>query len=261
MKISIQPTISTFKKYAHFAEQENLDFEIVDFAFPSTINSDTNPIVQKYRLCLEGRTEHLTMHGPFMDLYIHSPDNNISKVAKERILECLEVATELNVQAVVFHTNSLPMIERQSYYDNWVDTNAIFWSEMIEKFDLTILLENMWDKSPDLLLGLIKKVNSPKLRVCLDTGHCNVFSKVNIREWFESLGEYIAYIHVNDNKGDGDFELPIGDGSIDWKLFSQLASTCCPDARVVIEMSDLDAIRKSMDFMKANNVFPYVTQR
>ena len=78
----------------------------------------------------------------------------------------------------------------------------------------------MWEGSPDVFRKLLDEVNSPQLKICFDTGHANIFSKVPVSEWFDVLGKDIPYMHVNDNKGDVDNELVPGEGSINWQEFS-----------------------------------------
>ncbi len=44
-----------------------------------------------------------------------------------------------------------------------------------------------------------------------------------MKEWLESIGEYIFSLHLHDNDGTFDSHLPIGDGTFDFEtLFSYL---------------------------------------
>ena len=49
--------------------------------------------------------------------------------------------------------------------------------EKAAKLSTVICVENIHDKTPEALAALMRAANSPHLRVCIDTGHLNVFSK------------------------------------------------------------------------------------
>ena len=74
---------------------------------------------------------------------------------------------------------------------------------------------------PAEILDFVKEINSPALRVCLDTGHCTMCG-VEPGEAVRLLGaEYLAALHVHDNDGKRDLHwLPYA-GVIDWAAFSR----------------------------------------
>lgn len=252
----IQPSIDTFDEYSKFAKDNDLGFEIVDFAFPDVLSERYENVLKKYEE-KQDKSKLLSAHGAFFDLYINSPDFAVKDVARKRIIQNLETAQKLGLKFVVFHTNCLPMMGREAYYDNLVKEHVVFWKEMVEKFDVTILLENMWDKTPKYIARVIERVDSPKIGVCLDTGHHNVFSEAPLEEWFSHLGKYTPYLHLTDNKGDYDAELVLGEGTIDWKKFSELVKQYCNSPYVVIEVADLQMIETSMKFLKRNKIYPF----
>jgi sugar phosphate isomerase/epimerase len=256
-KILIQPTIDTLRDYEDYAGKTGYDFEVIDFAFPNILDSEYISVVKRYKAESRFPEKIIGMHGAFLDLYINSPDPAIKKVAQERIVRNLEIAKDLNIQYVAFHTNFLPMIEKESYYRNWVNAHVDFWKEIVEKFKITVLLENMWDKKPDGIAEVIEKVNSPYLKVLFDTGHANVFSKVPIKNWFEKLGKNIVYIQLNDNMGDGDSELPAGKGSVDWKEFDSLVKQHCDTPLVCLEVKDLNWVKETVEYLKKNSIYPF----
>ena len=69
------------------------------------------------------------------------------------------------------------------------------------------------------MLELIKELNLPNLRVCLDTGHANRLGD-SPAEAVRMIGkEYLAVLHVHDNDGTTDSHSEPGRGNIDWKDF------------------------------------------
>ena len=263
-RVLVQPAISIhrprrrFDEYVDYAIKQDFNFELVDFAIPVHTRAEASRFAKTYASDKRLKGRLTSMHGVFIDLYLNSPDVAIRKVAEDRIIQNLEVAQQLKVKYVVFHTNSLPMINKKEYADGWVTAHAAFWSKMLKKYDCTILLENMWDDSPELLKRVIKTVGSSRLGVCFDIGHANVFSRVPVEVWFSKLGRHMPYLHLNDNDGQHDYEWPPGRGSVDWEGFSRLVQKYCDNPLAVIEVPDLKAIKSSIAYLKKNQVYPFV---
>jgi len=260
-RILIQPTIKTFNDYKKYADRHNFAFEIIDFSFPSTMNGNYQKVAAKYKKRLKGTSLGVQHHGLFKDLYINSSDKLIKKASEKRIYQNLSIAHKLGANSVVFHTNFLPLIHHKSYLELWSATHAAFWKKVIKKYNITVLLENLWDPSPDHILDMINKVKSKKLGVCFDTGHYNVFSKVPMEQWFKKLGKHILCLHINDNKGDRDSELAPGEGTVNWKKFDYLVKRYCNKPAVVLEVDNLPAIERSAAYLKKAKVYPFSQRR
>jgi sugar phosphate isomerase/epimerase len=92
-----------------------------------------------------------------------------------------------------------------------------------ETYGVIICVENMPFGKQQLarvapLLEFVKEVDSPWLRVCLDTGHCACLGDDPI-EAVRLLGDKLAVLHVHDNDGKGDRHWFPGLGIIDWEAF------------------------------------------
>ena len=92
-----------------------------------------------------------------------------------------------------------------------------------EKYGVIICIENMPFGKQHLarvapMLEFVKEVDSPWLRVCLDTGHCACLGG-DPAEAVRLLGEYLAVLHVHDNDGKGDRHWIPGLGVVDWEAF------------------------------------------
>lgn len=255
-KILIQPTITNFDKYAEYAKTNGFYFEIIDFAFPKILDEQKDEIIESYKSKIKaGESKIMSMHGAFWDLYLNSPDQKIKNVAERRIIDNLKTADELGIEYVVFHTNIFPMMGNPAYYDNWVSAQVNFWKKHLSKYNATVLLENMWDKTPELINKVLNEVNSENIKVCFDIGHYNVFSTVGMEDWFKVLGNKIVYIHINDNNEDKDSELPPGAGNIDWKMVDKLIKKYCDDLIFVLELKDLEYINQGVKYLKENTSF------
>ena len=124
------------------------------------------------------------------------------------------------------------MCRCRSIRDEVVSGHSAFWPEVLERFpDITVCLENTYEPHPALFRQIMKKVNHPRLRVCLDVAHANVFSEDRPERWFRQLGPWIEHMHWNDNRGDRDNHLAIGDGTVRWSEVWEDVATCAARSR------------------------------
>lgn len=123
------------------------------------------------------------------------------------------------------------------------EMNLEFFSRLCkvaEAHDTVICFENMPMlalslSTPEQILRFVKQINSPNMRVCLDTGHCAVFG-LSPADAVRLLGkEYLRALHVHDNDGKADRHMLPGEGVIDWDAFAlALAEVGC-DCPVSLE--------------------------
>ena len=97
-------------------------------------------------------------------------------------------------------------------------------TEVARAEGITICLENMpfprfSISTPDDVMDIVNKINDDHFKMCLDTGHANIFSdhapSKSLRKW----REHIKVLHVHDNMGNrDDHRLPYY-GTVDWEDF------------------------------------------
>ena len=108
------------------------------------------------------------------------------------------------------------------------DININFMKELLKtakKFDVTICIENM--PFPDFslakpkdILRLVKEINDENLKICLDTGHAQVFdNELRLSDEVHRLGNYIKTLHVHDTKCGLDLHMMPFMGTIGWLEF------------------------------------------
>ncbi len=173
-------------------------------------------------------TPSLSLHAPFMDLCPGAVDNRVREVTVFRFDQMLQLARVLKAECIVFHSG----YEKWKYGLStglWLQKSLETWkplNEQAKSAGVKIAIENIFEDSPANLGLLMKEMDSGNFGVCFDTGHCNLFSKVPLHEWLDSLGPYIIELHLHDNDKSADQHLPIGDGTFDFRaLFSALKST------------------------------------
>jgi sugar phosphate isomerase/epimerase len=174
---------------------------------------------------LAARGLPVAVHAPFMDLNPGALEPLVFQATQRRFTQTLGAAGALKAQITVFH----PGFDRWRYGDQgslWVDQNLRFWPPLLrtaEKHGCVMALENIFEQTPHLLRQLLDTLDSPWLGHCFDVGHWNLFSKLSLEEWLQSLGHRTVHVHLHDNRGLADEHLAIGDGKIDFaEFFHQL---------------------------------------
>ena len=104
------------------------------------------------------------------------------------------------------------------YYPEWfVEKSVEFWREFLPQVPagMVLCLENVMEPSPQIPVDIIRQVDDPRLRLCLDVGHANAeLSRTPVMEWVEVCRPYLRHLHLHNNAGGGDLHDPLKRGTI-----------------------------------------------
>lgn len=250
-KFLIIPKLDELEKSLALAEEYGFGFEYNDFFIPDVMDNEklTDDIVSRYKA--HKLPEYCTMHGAFFDVLVFSSDKKIRRISEERIITSLDIARKIGAKGVVFHTNHNPDLNSEVYVRGWFDSNESFWRKVLPKYpDLEIYMENMFDRTPDMLCGLAKRLaDIPNFGVCFDYAHAAVYG-TDIDSWVDAVSPYVKHIHINDNDLKDDLHLAVGDGKIDWEHFKLCLEEKLSSAKtVLIETSSIENQRRSAEFL------------
>ena len=99
------------------------------------------------------------MHGAFFDVIVFSNDAKIREISKYRMKQSMDLAKKLRVKGVVFHTNSNPQVPGEFYERQVVERTVSYLEELLNQYpDISIYLENMFDRKPDLLVRISEQL-------------------------------------------------------------------------------------------------------
>lgn len=166
----------------------------------------------------EGLT--ITLHGPFFDLAPGGMDKKILKASRERLRQAFDILPLFEPKSIVCHTG----YDRKRYHeaqDQWLETAVETWTPLVEglRGTATILaIENVYEKTPTLLVRLFNALNDDKVGFCFDTGHMNAFSETDMEAWLEALGPFLKQLHLHDNDGTWDDHWAIGMGRVNFDM-------------------------------------------
>ena len=252
-KDNIEESLRLSKKYQAY-------FEYNDFFLPWVLDDEEKKkeLISFYKNLPRDRSQD-TLHGAFFDVTLHSSDAKIREVSELRVRQSMEIAKELGIRGVVFHTNIIANFKDVAYMNNWVKTNATFYKKILEEYPgLYIYVENMFDFDPDMLVKLAESMKEEEyFGVCLDYAHATI-SKVVAKEWINVLRPYIKHMHINDNDLKNDLHKAIGQGNIDYKEFTSLMTEQNMDVSVLVEVSKPEDQVLSLKYMKKERIYPLV---
>lgn len=178
------------------------------------------------------------LHAPFNELFPCAIDPKARELARCRYTQAVELAKKYGADKVVIHGGYNPWI----YYPVWyVEQSILFWKDFLkEDPGVEIVLENVLEPEPEMLLDIVKGVDRPRLRLCLDTGHVNAYSKIPVMQWLEMCAPYISHFHIHNNDGSWDTHSALDQGNIPMRELLNQAEALCPAATYTLELMEAE---------------------
>ena len=191
-----------------------------------------------------------TMHGVFFDIAMTSTDEIIRNRSRVLMNNSMEIAANLGVKGVVFHTGINPGLWNRSYLDGWLDAAATWLDKLAKEYShIDIYIENTFDKEPGVLTSLIDLLSHRKnVKLCLDYGHA-LLTDTEDEEWVKQMAPYVGHIHLNDHDMKEDLHLAPGKGLIDFERFEDLMEEYEVDAQVLLELNGAQEQLEALKYM------------
>ena len=255
--VSLSTNHNNLNACIEIALEYGLGIELMTFAFPDVLDGDWEDLVLLYQKLLAPIEGVLSLHGPFMDMVSGSPDALINQVCIGRYQHAIRIASQLGADRIVFHANFIGSIHNPEYRIGWHQRNLDFWAPLAEyarRYDVTITLENMWEFDPDIIGDILREIDHPNLKACLDVGHAYLFSNDNVEldEWFNVLQPWLIHTHMNNNNGVLDEH-----HAFDWQYGVLDYNDILPKLRAlpqppvfVLEMYEVEDMRRSLAFLE-----------
>lgn len=230
--------LSTIDANAHsLASEYDLGVEIATFCTARNMDEDFPEHDAALRQQLRGVLRRL-FHAPFNELFPCAIDPKARALAAERYRQSIRLAKDYGAAKVVIHGGYHPRI----YYPVWyVEQSILFWRDFLKKDPgVQIVLENVLEEAPEMLLEIVAGVDDPRLRLCLDVGHVNVYSKVPVHSWLECWAPWLSHFHIHNNDGCWDSHSALSEGTIPMKKILTEAAARCPDASFTLEVPEAE---------------------
>lgn len=221
---------------AQTARQFGLGLEIAEYCTAWNMDERFPETDASVRRKLKG-VEKRILHGPFNELFPCAIDPKARELAAFRYRQAMALAREYGAEKVVLHGGYQP----KCYFPCWyTEQSALFWRAFLEETpeDMVIVLENVLEEEPGMLLDILKAVEDPRLRLCLDVGHANAYSRVPVMEWLEACAPYIGHLHIHNNQGSGDSHGPLYQGTVPMARFLRRAGALLPQVSATLEVAE-----------------------
>jgi sugar phosphate isomerase/epimerase len=193
----------------------------------------------------------ITLHGPFQDLLPGSLDDAILGASRRSLRRAFAYLPVFRPAAVVCHLG----YEARLYDWNqkeWLARAAATWKELAARaaaYGVPVMLENVYETEPGLLLQVIRRVDAANLRVCLDVGHLFAFGGGDPFHWLNTLAPVVGQLHLHDNHGDADTHLALGSGAVPLQEILRFLADRRHRPLITLEPHQEGSLQPSLDFL------------
>lgn len=229
--------LSTVDEQAHLlARQYGLGIELAEFCTPWNLDREFARVDGEVREKIQG-IENRVLHGPFSEVFPCAIDPMVRQVAAERCRQTIQAAKRYGITKIILHGGYNPRI----YYPIWyTEQSVIFWREFLQEVPagMVLCLENVFEEEPGMILDILRQVDDPRLRMCLDVGHVNAYSSIPVQEWLEQCAPWISHFHIHNNDASRDSHNPLMEGSIPMRELLKQTDSLCPEATITLELTE-----------------------
>lgn len=239
------------KKAVDLAVELGCNIEISRFPFFHN-DDEKRQVFANTHKALNNYGGEISVHGYFSDLNVASKDEEVAQLAQKRHFQTLEFAKEIGAKTVLFHTGYTPF-KHNDYQKRYTKNYQNFWKNFVKHFEaanITAVLENVFEEIPQRNLAIINEINSPNLKLSIDTGHVNVYSHHSIPSWIKTYGKNLYHMHIHNNFGQFDEHNSLLNGNINFEeVFATLKEEKL-SPKIIFEIFDEQALRESVEFFK-----------
>jgi len=247
-RLGVAVDIQSFDILGNWIFDHDRTLEIQDFAKPNMSAHDTAALIGRYGKLLENYQGLIGMHGPFIGFDISTSDKEIQAIVKKRLLQGLQTAEALRATHMVVHSPFSQWHTQNTLNFEWLrpqmfqDAIDILRPavKMAEEIGCTLVLENINDVDPSDRRKLAEAVNSPRLKLSVDTGHALLVHGSNgappVDYFLKDAGDMLAHVHLQDADGYADRHWIPGEGNVNWtSVFDAIAAMDKPP-RLIVEV-------------------------
>lgn len=220
---------------ASVSKEWGLGLEITQFCTAANIDANFDRTDCEIRQQIVS-AQSVIFHAPFNELFPCAIDPKARELAAFRYRQAIDLALGYGASKIVIHGGYNPYI----YYPVWyTEQSILFWKDFLQEApQIQIVLENVLEEESSLLLDIVRAVNHPNFRMCLDIGHVNAYASHSPVQWLEECADWISHFHIHNNDGSWDSHSSLGDGTIPMETLLRQADSVCPEATYTLEVTD-----------------------
>jgi sugar phosphate isomerase/epimerase len=232
MKRLFLSILTLIEEIEEMVDLSKLDLEVANFVqrFHNETDEEIIEHVKRYYPHIE------SLHGPFYDLDFASSDQAMLEHTYETYHRMHQNALTLNCRRMVIHSS----YSSESCAKDLLKVAIPFWKWFLEEHKgVTYYIENIFDPDYEYVKALYDGVNHSDLQLCLDVGHANKCSDLDIAEWVMELGSRIGHVHLHNNYGDQDSHFGLHRGSVPMDSVLEVLVAKAPLATWCIETIEI----------------------
>lgn len=207
-----------------YFNMQNTDTELYTLPFEEA----EKMLLREKELAEESGIEIDQVHGPWQ----WPPIDGTAEGRQERMEKMkrsIRMAAVLGCKHWVVHPIMPFTTDDMDKAEETWKLNLEFMGELLKtakENDVIICFENMPMlkfslATPQRILEFVNTINDDNFKICLDTGHVNVFDSLKIGDEVRRLGDKIKVFHIHDNIFSMDLHLIPYGGSTDWEDFKK----------------------------------------
>ncbi|OGH97915.1 MAG: hypothetical protein A2104_00910 [Candidatus Melainabacteria bacterium GWF2_32_7] len=239
------------KEVVNIANRQGLNIELKGFVKNRDLDN-LDALLPVYKDALKDFNGKLALHGAYQKVNPVSKNPEKREFTIYRYSQSVEIAKILNVKTIVFHTG-YDSFRRWPEIGWFIDEHVEFWKSFMKKLDGTdiiIVLENTDERKPEILIKIVDRVKSEKLKLCIDTGHVNHKTHMTVKEWIEKEGNRLYHMHLHNNYKVLDDHNSLLKGTIDFKEVFETLKENNLTPNLSLEITDYEATMESLEFMR-----------
>lgn len=237
-RFALSTTFADVGRHLETLEEKGLGVEVTLYDTEWLLALDRTTTVRKLGDEMAARGIDVSVHAPIFDLNPGSLDPVIRKHTRLCWERAIGVAGALGARQINFHSGHNPLLPG-STLPGWLALSIEIWERVVgltSDAGMTLLIENMFEPTPQVQLDLRAQLESRHVGFTLDVAHAHIYGRVAIDGWWNQLGSGIREVHLHDTDGFSDDHLGIGEGALDWSGIFEDLFRVAPDAFKVIEM-------------------------
>ncbi len=171
-----------------------------------------------------------TFHAPFYAdlaearagrwLSLAATETDAREAAIEKTIQAIRAFRPLGARVAVIHPSAPGKAGTGDTYEA-LEASIERLLPLVEETDAVLALENIPSAlgRAEPLAGFVSRIDHPRLKICIDTGHALITEGENTKNAVERLAPFCAATHLHDNDGRNDAHLIPGEGAFEWPSF------------------------------------------
>ncbi len=196
------------------------------------------------------------VHSPVWNFNLAASSVYIREASMKAYKDAIIFAYKINAHHVVLHPGFVDIPHQEKEYAKELALKALKeLADFNESYKVDLLLENVGNDTTSLytMEEYMELLNDfpEHMKYIIDIGHANI-TKWSIPSLIKTLGSRIKAFHINDNDGEKDIHLTMGEGTVRWDEFIECIRNENRAYDLILEYNvntDLNKLQKSREIL------------